>query len=544
LRPNRRSRVLALGALTGALYFLSMPPYSLRPLAWVAMGPLALAVWQATSARQAALGGAAAAMVASFGGYFWIADMAHRFWQVPWVFALFLQFIYGTFAEIHFTDFALLWWVMRRAATNRRRDGGQLALPGGGEGGGRIGEPAALAAVLFVACELFVPRIFPDKLGHSQLDLGALPQAAALVGTHGLSFALAWLGVGLAALASAARGRARRQALLETALAVLLLGGLALAGARYREARTRVPATGSLSVLLVQSNLGDPEELAVALGSVTAAVDSTVSIYEGLTRRALTVAPPGSPAVDLVIWPETAVPSVPRPRIVARLQAIATDFGVPILFGAYDSDRGAGNRWRIYNAAFLMQPDGDVGEPYYKHKLLLFGEYVPLSDRFPRLLNLLPSPGEFTPGPGPRVFQSGGVALTPLICYELLFPRLVRRALRAGGEVVVNLTNDYWFGRHLEPHQHLELVRMSAIEAGRPVVRATNTGISAAIDGQGRLLARTGVWVQDVLQVTVPVPPMSWTPYARWGEWTTAGLAIAAAVLAVLGRALVPRGRR
>jgi apolipoprotein N-acyltransferase len=292
-------------------------------------------------------------------------------------------------------------------------------------------------------------------------------------------------------------------------------------------------------VLLVQSNLGDPEELANALGSVTHAVDSTVTIYEKLTQRALAALPAGS-KVDLVVWPETAVPSVPRPRLMARLQELVTRYGVTLIFGAYDSER-SGTQWRVYNAAFHMLPSGEVSDHYYKHKLLLFAEYVPFSERFPRLLNMLPAPGEFTPGPGPKVFQVGDVALSPLICYELLFPNSMRAALGAGGEVIVNLTNDYWFGRHLEPHQHLALARMSAIEIGRPVLRVTNTGISAVIDGRGKVLASSGVWAQDALRVTVPVPPMSWTPFARWGMATTAALVLGACLLALLGRALVPR---
>ena len=146
-----------------------------------------------------------------------------------------------------------------------------------------------------------------------------------------------------------------------------------------------------------------------------------------------------------------------------------------LVFGGYDSERLPANRWRLYNAAFYMAPSGALVERYYKHKLLLFGEYVPLSDRFPALLDLLPTPGEFTPGPGPGIFTIGGVRMAPLICYELLFPRVVRASLRAGGQVLVNLTNDYWFGKHLEPLQHLELARMCAIETCRPIVCAVAT---------------------------------------------------------------------
>ena len=167
---------------------------------------------------------------------------------------------------------------------------------------------------------------------------------------------------------------------------------------------------------------------------------------------------------------------------------------------------------------------------------ILFGGSI----AFFALLNMLPMPGEFTPGPGPQVFQIDGVAFTPLICYELLFPNVVRASLRAGGEVLLNLTNDYWFGPYGEPRQHLALCRMCAFETGRPIVRATNTGMSAFIDASGQILEHAGVWKQAVLRGTLPIPPMHWTPFARWGSWTTAGAMAAALLLVWLTWKLVP----
>jgi apolipoprotein N-acyltransferase len=234
---------------------------------------------------------------------------------------------------------------------------------------------------------------------------------------------------------------------------------------------------------------------------------------------------------------------VPRPRVLADVQAVAETGRVPIVFGAYDTERTALNRWKLFNAAFLMLPNGELRDRYYKHRLLIFGEYVPLSDRFPRLLDILPTPGQFTPGPGPRIFRVGEVALTPLICYELLFPDVVRGACAAGGEVIVNLTNDYWFGRHLEPYQHLALSRMCALEVARPIVRATNTGVSAIIDHRGRLLQKSGVWTQDVVRGSVPVMGALTTPFARFGAWGTWALAATALVIASVAWALT-RDRR
>jgi len=502
----RRSsvQVLALGGLAGALYALAFPPYGIAPLGAIALVPLIIAVRRAPSARVAVAAGAMAGLVACCFAFFWIADMAHRYWQVPWVFAGFLLVIFGTFAEIHFTVFAWLGWKLRN----------RLAV-----------WPAAVTAALYTALECIIPKIFPDALGHSMVQLPVVPHASAWVGTYGLSFALAWCAAVLAWWSDRTRrGRGHRN--LEIGLCALGFIVLCIVGARRDRSQAALVPQRSLEILLVQSNLGDPEELATTLGSVTAAIDSVITLYANLTRDALAAGP-----VDLIVWPETAVPAVPRPRVLWQLSEFVRRIATPLVFGAYDAVR-QDNRFLMYNAAYHMTAAGELQGRYYKHKLLVFGEYVPLSARWPVLLNLLPSPGEFMPGPGPGVFHVAGTDFSPLICYELLFPRLVRASLRAGGDVMLNLTNDYWFGRQGEPRQHLTLSRMRAFETGRPVIRATNTGISALVDGRGRVLQQTGVWEQAVLRGTLPVPPPGWTPYARWGEWITAAW-VAAAILAV-----------
>jgi apolipoprotein N-acyltransferase len=391
--------------------------------------------------------------------------------------------------------------------------------------------PAAATAALFVVLELLVPKIFPDALGHTQIDVPGLPYAAALVGARGLSFFLAWMAAAIAWYPERSRRPLRlRRVELGMALAATLL--LGLWGARHRTALAEAPVEHQLDVAIVQSNLGDPEEVAALLGSVTRAIDSTLTLYDSLTRAALA----GRPA-DLVVWPETAVPTVPREPVLERLRGLVHEIDTPLVFGAYDVERIEQNRWRMYNAAYWMATTGEVRQRYYKHRLLLLGEYVPLSDRFPWLLRLLPMPGEFSPGPGPRVFEIGPVAFAPLICYELLFPRVVRRSLQAGGEVVLNLTNDYWFGPLGEPLQHLTLTRMCALETGRPIVRATNTGISALIDGGGRIVAQAELHQQTVLRGTLAIAPMRWTPFARWGD----GVILAAMLLALGAVALAWR---
>ena len=510
-------RAPALGALAGALYFLACPPYGLSALACVALVPLVLALRTAGRGSDAVRAGWVAGIVACAGGYAWIADTAHRFWEVPWVFAAFLLLVFASFAELHFTVFALVWWKGRRRFE---------------------AAPAAAGAALFTLCERFVPRIFPDKLGHTQVDAGPLPFAAALGGTHGLSFGLAWVAAAVAALVWAWRTPARRRCALELAVAVAAMGGLAVYGAQRAQGIARTAPERTLDVLIVQPNIGDPEEIVAQQGSVTQAIDSTLTAYIGMTRSAI-----GATAPDLVVWPETAVPTVPRPRTLERLERLVAERGIQLVFGAYDIERVTDQLRRTYNAAFHMDAMGQLRGRYAKNKLLVFAEYVPLSDRIPGLLNLLPAPGEFSPGPGPVVFTVHDVALAPLICYELLFPDVVRRALRGGGTVIVNLTNDYWFGRGLEPEQHLALCRMCAFETGRPIIRATNTGISATIDGSGVVRARTRVWEPGVVRDRVPIPPMSWTPFTRWGDLATAAVVAAGMVLGGLARGRRPAVR-
>jgi apolipoprotein N-acyltransferase len=497
--------VLALAS--GLLYTFAFPPFDVVVLGWFVLTPLVIALQKATSARRAVLCGAIAASIMCMIGYFWIADTAHRFWGISWAFAVLLMLLYSTFGAINFTVFALLYWVVRR----------RLAA-----------WPAAATAALFAGVELVTPKIFPDALGHTQTELPAFPLAAALVGAHGLSFLIAWVGAALAGLRLASSdGRRRRIVELVASVAVTLLLW-AYGAARLRDE----PAVlREIDLALVQTNIGDPVGLADQLGSFTAMEDSVLSVYMRATRDVVRE----HPDLDFIIWPETAVP---LPGIGVELDPVrelVRQLPVPLIFGAYDFQRSPSGKWDVYNALIWMDTHGNVRDRYHKHKLIPLGETVPFVDRFPFLEKIVPaSPGVFARGAGARVMEIEGVRFTPMICYELLFPRYVRRGLQQGDEVLLNLTNDYWFGRHLEPQQHLALARMRTFETGRPIVRATNTGISAIIDAHGRIQASAPLGSVETLVATLRVPAGEWTPFARWGEWLTL-LLMALTVAAVAG---------
>ena len=190
--------------------------------------------------------------------------------------------------------------------------------------------------------------------------------------------------------------------------------------------------------------------------------------------------------------------------------------------------------------AVLEGPDGDVAHLYDKHRLVPFGEFLPLPGVF-AALGLGPLAGQlagtFAPGPGPETFVLPGVGrVLPLICYEAIFPQVLRRA-RPRARAVLHLTNDAWFGTYAGPRQHLALARLRAAEFGLPVLRAANTGISAAIDARGRVRASLPLGVAGHLDVAVP-PALGPTPYARTGD------AAPLAVLLALAGGLALRGRR
>ena len=493
--------VLALAS--GLLYTFAFPPFDVVVLGWFVLTPLVIALEKVTSARRAVLCGAIAASIMCMIGFFWIADTAHRFWNISWAFAGLLLLLYSTFGAINFTLFALLYWVVRRRL---------------------VAWPAAATAALFVGVEFVTPKIFPDALAHTQTELPAFPLAAALVGTHGLSFLIAWVGAALAGLRLSAGRRRRRIVELVASIVVALLFW-AYGVSRLRD---EPPVLRQIQLALVQTNIGDPVGLADQLGSFAAMEDSVLGVYMRATRDAVR----DHPDLDFVIWPETAAPLPGTGVELDPVRELVRQLPVPLIFGTYDFQRAPTGKWDVYNALLWMDTQGNVRDRYHKHKLIPLGETVPFADHFPFLENIIPaSPGVFARGAGARVMEIEGVRFTPMICYELLFPRYVRRGLQQGDEVLLNLTNDYWFGRYLEPEQHLALARMRAFETGRPIVRATNTGISAIIDARGRIQASAPLGSVETLVATLRVPVAEWTPFARWGEWLTLlqiGLAVAA----------------
>jgi apolipoprotein N-acyltransferase len=420
--------------------------------------------------------------------------------------------------------------------------------------GSATGLPGAFAgAALWTALDHaknFVLTGFPwALLGYAQHHNPALLGLAPFTGVFGLSFAVALGGLALAELGAAhsARRPLPRRA-LAAGLALVALHG---AGA-LEAARDPGPAAGTLRVGIVQGNIDqgikwDPEW-----------AERTLSIYEELTRRAV------GEGARVVLWPETAVPGSPDgvPGLADRLAALARETRTTLVVGAVGVDWVEG-RPRYFDSAFLWDGTGGFLARYDKAHLVPFGEYVPLRGLLGHFVQALArgvADTDVHPGAGPRALALGpfgdlaqpvaGAAAVPPgevtvgapICYELLFPDLVRRFVRDGAQALLAITNDAWYGRTGAPYQFLAITALRSAENRVWTVRAANTGVSGFIDHRGRVREATRIFERDhrVADIELRPAPAGGSFYARHGDWFAAACWAASGVALAAG---IRRGR-
>jgi apolipoprotein N-acyltransferase len=234
----------------------------------------------------------------------------------------------------------------------------------------------------------------------------------------------------------------------------------------------------------------------------------------------------------LIVWPETAVPFFFQdgPALAKPIFSVVEESKAALIFGspAYRRD---GQHLRYYNRAYLLRPDTKTIQYYDKVHLVPFGEYVPLKGLLGFITRLVPAAGDFAPGDriAPMVLKNASAGI--LICFEAIFPEISRVMVRKGADVLVNLTNDAWFGVSSAPYQHLSMSVVRAVENRRPLIRAANTGISAIIDSRGRIVDRTDLFEEETLRATLHLNDRKLTFYTRFGDM----FAYLAIILALAG---------
>lgn len=276
---------------------------------------------------------------------------------------------------------------------------------------------------------------------------------------------------------------------------IVVIAGLG-AWASYRLDH-HAPATGTLNVLMVQGNIEQSQKWDESYQA------ATLRHYLDLTAAKLDQPRPPR----LVVWPETAMPFFFQSHPLGReLLKAAQEMDMALLFGAPGFTPLTGvprSAWPLYNRAYLLVPGQRTPQSYEKEHLVPFGEYLPSFLDFPALEILFQGVGAFSKGERLAPLSLDNLALGVLICYETIFPELAQARVQAGATLLVNISNDAWFGLTSAPFQHLHQTVMRAVEQGRHVIRCTNTGITALIDDKGRIMQSSGLYATETIEGTV-----------------------------------------
>jgi apolipoprotein N-acyltransferase len=322
-------------------------------------------------------------------------------------------------------------------------------------------------------------------------------QLAAVVGPHGLSLVT----FGLAAVLAVVGLR------LWAVLPLAVLGGAWL---WLDPGPAPAPLLGAPVIRLVQPNIPQDEKWNPDL------IPEQVNRVLRLSSGPVTSDGQPAPSPTLVVWPETTMPWLLSDQADLLETAADATLGAPIAMGVQRAEGGL-----YYNTLALVDGTGQVTAVYDKHHLVPFGEYIPFGEGLKRfgIRGLAASDGAaYAAGAGPALMTVPGIGpVMPLICYEGIFAEEVN-AMPGRAEMLLLVTNDAWFGQNVGPYQHLAQGRLRAIEQGLPMVRVANTGVSAMIDAQGRVLGSIPLGVEGVLDLPLPAafPP---TLYARFGDW-------------------------
>ncbi len=359
-------------------------------------------------------------------------------------------------------------------------------------------------------------------------------QAADIFGTRGLS--LLWFAISFSFYEAIIDKMREQDGVLRKLLPGLLLfivfHGYGLV--RYQIETARIAEAEKLRVVVPQGNtplsFSHLRNARSALyEAVTAMVDQTIRIVEQ-ERQA-------GREVDLVVWPESATPFLSLQRssfLRSEVNRMLQHIQLPVVINDILNDDSADKN---YSNMSLLSKEGEVVENYQKVFLLPFGEFMPLANTFPWLKNAFPEISDFSHGTRFALFPHEKAYLLPVICYEIIPSGFVRDFFNRTGKkatVIVNITNDAWFGRSIESYQHMELGRMRSIELRLPTVRATNSGVSALIDSAGRISGETPLFEKADRVYEVPLVKLPPTIYARLGElWYYLGLVALALALTV-----------
>jgi len=520
-------RAWLLACVSGVLQVLIFPTPSLYPLCWLAFAPLMVAICRArepetlqlprtlggdlvaASPAQGFLLGYMSGIIWYAGTCYWVYYVMHVYGGIDSALSVGILILFCLYLALYHGLFGLL----LALAAGRKISTGPRAL--------------LVAPFLWIAVELARSRItgFPwDLLGTVQVDNVPLARIAKFTGVYGLSFEIMLVNAAFAAASLIHRDRRR------TMLVAAILAGVILQGTRWvtppSEPADRLAVLVQENVPILDSSQWTPQYF-----------DSTLRELSEISLRARQQQGASS-SPGLVVWPESPAPFfVNDANFRNAVSEIARRTNAYVITGSLGTVNSPGQQpGTLYNSAALIGPDGAWMARYDKIHLVPFGEYVPFKQFLFFAEKLTREVGEFGRGTSRQPFNVGNYRIGTFICYESVFPDEVRQFARNGADVFVNISNDEWYGESGAFGQHLLQARMRAVENSRWLLRSTNTGVTASIDPDGRIVARAPRNLRTALQAPFGLVRDT-TFYTRHGDW----FAYACVIISVM--ALVVRFR-
>lgn len=504
------------GFLIGTSY-IPFPPWAL----FFCLVPLFLFWTKTTNARTALIGGWITQTILNAIGFHWIAYTATEFGHFPWWGGVLTLIGFCFIAHLYYA--AAGWIGTHLIRLFRLRSSFSIFV----------------YATVFALMDHVFPKIFPWHLGYPWLWAnwpGA--QFGDVIGFEGLNILTIYINAFFAwsiLLWQEKRAGTRpadQKFLLPAAAALALLVAVNLAG--WGREKTWRQTDAELPILMVQGNIGNFDKLMAERGRAFRI--PIIQKYIELSRKGLQ----DHPEAKLLVWPETAFPDLLDPGYLndmnaQTLRGFLREARIPLFTGAYSYQH---ETKQTYNGFFYLDDKGQAPLPAYRKSILLaFGETFPFADYIPYMKTLLPDMSPFGRGDGPTVMDTGSLKVGPQICYEGLYPWFSAGLTQQGAQVIINVTNDSWFGTWFEPYQHMTMTLARAVEFRRPLIRATNTGITTVVLASGEVLEKSPLQQEWVGFYRVPYmtqPPHSFYENIA-GQWVWA-LVLLLSILVGWGR--------
>lgn len=468
-----------------------------------------------------------AGTIAFAGTVTWVITAMHQFGQVPFIVSALLMLLLAAYLGLYMGIYSWGFAKVQHICPNLLW----------------LAAPSLWVVLEFV--RTYALSGFPwALLGYSQYQWLSVIQIADVTGVYGVSFLIVMGNVALTSLLLWIYGKTRGLALPGPWVSVAGFGcalSLILAYGTWRvQEQANIDASArTLSIGLVQANIDQ------AVKWNEAYRDETLQRYSSLSQKA-------GKNTDLLIWPEAATPFLfeQEPTYQSQVLDIAKDTHSSLLFGSPTLRFQQDGRPYLYNSAFLVTAEGRVSDRYDKRHLVPFGEYIPLRSILFFLDKLVVGIGDFKSGQGvmtmqvPTVPLDSGPRFGVAICFEVIFPDLVRRMAQEGANFLVTITNDAWFGDSAAPYQHFGMVVFRAVENHLAFARAANTGISGFIAPDGHILSQTSIFSEQAVIGLLPLRSSSPTFYTQFGDVFSWGCVIIAGILFTWCRLTTPLSPR